>query len=116
MSEFPLPQRYYVPERIRESYKPRLIAANLWKIPEIEEEKAFTGFQRLTGRKRKDKEQKAKIKKMHEREKVCFAARGYSLGFRSLIATQVLEHAKTILDIYSNSLGSKKFFYAHSDR
>ena len=53
---------------------------------------------------------------MHEREKVCFAARKYPLGICSLVATQVLEHAKTILDIYSKSLGSKKFFYTHSDR
>ena len=26
----PIPQRYYVPNRIRESYKPRLEAAGLW--------------------------------------------------------------------------------------
>lgn len=74
-TELPIPQRYYVPDRLRESYKLRLIAANLWNIPEIEEDdgKTMSGLQRLTGRKRKEKEQKAKIKKVYEREKVCYA-------------------------------------------
>jgi sorting and assembly machinery component 37 len=32
-----IPQRYYVPERIRESFRPRLEAAGLWRTPPAEE-------------------------------------------------------------------------------
>ena len=34
----PIPQRYYVPTRLRQSYKPRLEAAELWNLPGIEQE------------------------------------------------------------------------------
>ena len=37
-SMLPVPQRYYVPGRVRESYRPRLEAAELWDIPGIEQE------------------------------------------------------------------------------
>jgi sorting and assembly machinery component 37 len=33
-SGLPIPQRYYVPFRVRESYQPRLEAAGLWDAPE----------------------------------------------------------------------------------
>jgi hypothetical protein len=32
-----IPQRYYVPHRVRESYQPRLEAMGLWVLPEAEE-------------------------------------------------------------------------------
>ena len=40
-----VPQRYYVPGRIRESYKPRLDAAGLWTVhaEEVEEERRRRG-------------------------------------------------------------------------
>lgn len=40
-----VPQRYYVPARIRESYKPRLDAAGLWTVhmEEVEEERRRRG-------------------------------------------------------------------------
>ena len=34
-----VPQRYYVPERIRASFKPRLESASLWTLPHPEPEK-----------------------------------------------------------------------------
>lgn len=37
-SEMPVPQKYYVPGRIREAYRPRLEAAGLWRLPDAEEE------------------------------------------------------------------------------
>lgn len=62
----PLPQRYYVPKRIRESYKPRLEAAGLWNLPGIEQEVEKPKF----GEKPKDKDHKDEFKKVFEREKV----------------------------------------------
>jgi sorting and assembly machinery component 37 len=37
-SMFPVPQRYYVPARIRESYRPRLEAVGMWNLPDVEKE------------------------------------------------------------------------------
>ncbi|CAL1704596.1 unnamed protein product [Somion occarium] len=99
VSELPVPQRYYLPDRLRLSYKPRLLAAELWDVPEIEEEdvKAPTGFQRLTGKRRRDKNSKGKFKSIYAREKV-------------------LERAQAILDVYSKLLGTKRFFHPDSER
>ena len=36
VSMFPIPQRYYVPGRIRESYRPRLEASGMWGLQTIE--------------------------------------------------------------------------------
>ncbi|KAG5354042.1 hypothetical protein C0989_009739 [Termitomyces sp. Mn162] len=38
-SLYPIPQRYYIPGRIREMYRPRLESAGLWDLPIKEEEK-----------------------------------------------------------------------------
>ena len=62
----PLPQRYYVPKRIRELYKPRLVAADLWNLPDIEQEVEKPKF----GEKPREKGHKDEIKKVFEREKV----------------------------------------------
>jgi sorting and assembly machinery component 37 len=42
-SMLPIPQRYYVPERIREMHRPRLEAAGLWTKPASEPEKILFG-------------------------------------------------------------------------
>ena len=41
----PVPQRYYLPDRIRKLYKPRLDAAGLWTVhvEEVEEERRRRG-------------------------------------------------------------------------
>ena len=31
-SKLPLPQRYYLPDRLRDTYQPRLDAAGLWNV------------------------------------------------------------------------------------
>lgn len=65
----PLPQRYYVPARIRESYRPRLEAADLWNLPGIEqevEEKPKFGEKE----KKKEEDHKEQFKKVFERERV----------------------------------------------
>ncbi|KIJ41221.1 hypothetical protein M422DRAFT_229684 [Sphaerobolus stellatus SS14] len=58
-SMLPVPQRYYVPRRIRESYKSRLEVAGLWSVassPEIPEDNRFL-------RKKPLQEEKEKMKR-----------------------------------------------------
>lgn len=66
----PLPQRYYVPARLRESYRPRLEAAELWNLPGIEQEEEKKP---LFGQKpppQQEEDHKEQFKKVFEREKV----------------------------------------------
>jgi len=74
-SFFPAPQRYYVPARIRETYRTRLEASGLWNIP-IEEVDDKGDPRRPFGEKAKKEEQdpKIKFKTAFEREKVCFTS------------------------------------------
>ena len=69
----PVPQCYYVPERIRKSYQPRLEAAELWDVAGIEQEERqerdHFSFRR-TAKKNKKAEEKAKFKETLERKKV----------------------------------------------
>lgn len=44
-SLFSVPQKYYVPGRIRDGYFPRLVAAGLWKAA-VEEKSSETPFPR----------------------------------------------------------------------
>lgn len=65
----PIPQRYYVPNRIRDMHRPRLEAAELWNLSGIEQEQDKPKF----GEKPKsegDGDPKDKFKKVFEREKV----------------------------------------------
>ena len=43
-SMFPVPQKYYVPRRIRDTYIPRLEAVGLWNFP-VEEKVIKKSFQ-----------------------------------------------------------------------
>lgn len=67
-SMFPVPQCYYVPERIRECHKARLEAAGLWH-PEVEkqEKKSFRGFAKSM----KEKVDSRVYLQAFEQEKVC---------------------------------------------
>ena len=73
VSMLPVPQRYYVPSRIRTSYKARLEAAELWHVPEIENEPEEPG--RLLGRRKKHHppSEPHKFKTAFEREKACLS-------------------------------------------
>ena len=69
----PIPQRYYVPERLRNSYKPRLMAAGLWiTSSEAENEGSRSAFQKIPKRKAKESQAKQKAKTALEREKVTY--------------------------------------------
>ena len=72
-SLLPLPQRYYLPQRIRVSHQPRLEASDLWNSAiveqEEEEEKRHFSFRRAP-KKTKKAAEKAKFKATAERNKV----------------------------------------------
>ncbi|KAH9934713.1 uncharacterized protein B0H18DRAFT_977860 [Fomitopsis serialis] len=97
-SMLPVPQRYYVPSRIRNSYQPRLEAAELWDIPGIEQEEEGDRLSTLRGdRRKKKKETKAqKFKRVFEREKV-------------------VEKARAFLSGYATLLGERRYFNPHAD-
>ena len=65
----PIPQRYYVPARIRESHRPRLEAVQLWNLPGIEQEEQNVHFWENVKQPTKE-DPKAKFKRVFEREKV----------------------------------------------
>ncbi|KAI0086169.1 Tom37 C-terminal domain-containing protein [Irpex rosettiformis] len=95
VSILPVPQKYYLPDRIRLSHQPRLEAAELWNLAAIEQEekaeKERFAFRRKA-KKNKKAEEKAKFKETVERNKV-------------------LDKARAVLNIYSSLLGDSKFFY-----
>ncbi len=66
---YPIPQRYYVPVRIRDVYRKRLEASDLWTLPGEETEKKS-----FLERSKPDTEQPEKHKdrflRVFEREKV----------------------------------------------
>ncbi|KAI0748105.1 Tom37 C-terminal domain-containing protein [Daedaleopsis nitida] len=87
----PIPQRYYVPSRIRTSYKARLEAAELWHVPEDEDEPEEP--RNVLGRRRKQRPENEphKFKTALEREKV-------------------IEKARALFDVYDRLLGGQVFF------
>ncbi|KAM5535176.1 hypothetical protein V8D89_011112 [Ganoderma adspersum] len=91
VSMLPLPQRYYVPSRIRISHKARLEAAELWHVPEVEDEPEEP--RRVLGRRKKHPlpNEPHKFKSAFEREKV-------------------VEKARALFDVYDRLLGSNQFF------
>jgi sorting and assembly machinery component 37 len=67
----PVPQRYYVPRRIKETYRPRLEAVGLWLIANEPED-------RQDGRKAerpKGETNEEKFKRAFEQAKVCYRLR-----------------------------------------
>ncbi|KAI0928681.1 hypothetical protein AcW1_005861 [Taiwanofungus camphoratus] len=100
VSMLPVPQRYYVPGRLRESFRPRLESAELWNIPGTEQdqdEDRISSFHRPKPKRKKQDTDKQKIKRTFEREKV-------------------LEKARAFFSIYSKLLGERPFFHPRLDR
>ncbi|KIM62157.1 hypothetical protein SCLCIDRAFT_848921 [Scleroderma citrinum Foug A] len=97
-SIMPVPQRYYVPGRIRESYRPRLESSGLWSIPAAEQEKKnpFSKDQR------KQEDNKGTFARVFEREKVTEKARTiFGIHARLLEEKQFLcGDGLTSLDVY----------------
>lgn len=69
-SLFPVPQRYFVPSKLREAYQPRLESAGLWfpTLPD-DEEKKKTPFEKQL--RQKPTLNKKKLLMTFQREKVC---------------------------------------------
>lgn len=102
----PIPQRYYVPERLRNSYKPRLEAAGLWSAStsETDNDETRSAFQKISKPKRKDKQAKQKAKKAFEREKVhYFLLPSPPSTFSTLVRS--LRKQEQSLTVIQNSLG-----------
>ncbi|KAL1947877.1 hypothetical protein VTO73DRAFT_13601 [Trametes versicolor] len=95
VSMLPVPQRYYVPNRLRASHKTRLQAVELWDVPEDEEEEEEEQRRVVFGRRKKLKlgptAQTLHFKKSFEREKV-------------------VEKAKALFEVYDKLLGDYQFF------
>ena len=70
VSMLPLPQRYYVPSRIRASHKARLEASELWHVPEVQDEQEQP--RRVLGRRKKHAppNESHQFRSAFEREKV----------------------------------------------
>ncbi|KAI6028676.1 hypothetical protein F5J12DRAFT_806866 [Pisolithus orientalis] len=87
-SLMPIPQRYYVPGRIRESYRRRLETCGLWCLPEAEQER---------------KSPFAKTEKKRDDHVGTFT--------RAFEREKVMEKARAILDLYARLLDGKKFLF-----
>ncbi|EIM90362.1 uncharacterized protein STEHIDRAFT_93301 [Stereum hirsutum FP-91666 SS1] len=86
-----VPQRYYVPHRMREMHQNRLAASGLWDVDaeEVEDKEAEKKF----GQKKEEKADPKKIfKETFQRERV-------------------LDRARDAFDLYSRLLGENRFFY-----
>jgi sorting and assembly machinery component 37 len=85
-SMLPIPQRYYVPGRIREMHRPRLEAAGLWKQAASEPE--IDSF----GKRQKKDDPKEEFARAFERDKVS-------------------AQAKALFSLYAKLLNGQKFFF-----
>lgn len=101
-----VPQQYYVPERIRASYKPRLEAAGLWSMPPPPKpvKKSFSAEKRADA----NQEAKGAFTQAFEKEKVCSSLEPVK---PSLIFIQIQDKAKHILGLYARLLEGKQFIY-----
>jgi sorting and assembly machinery component 37 len=73
-SFLPIPQRYYVPTRMREMHRPRLEAAGLWNLPG-DEVKQQTDVKSHVRKHKVASDEKIAYKKTFDREKVGLAWR-----------------------------------------
>lgn len=107
----PFPQQYYVPQRIRDSYKPRLEAAGLWHIKVEEVEKVERTFNQ-TGLTR---ENKRTVQKTFNKAQVRANRFAYLLrnSISSTLHLQLYEKAKPVFDILSNLLQRKDFVFGN---
>ncbi|KAK7020448.1 hypothetical protein R3P38DRAFT_3397759 [Favolaschia claudopus] len=86
----PIPQRYYVPSRIRNMYRSRLEAAGLWPHESIESRRPL--FPSSTGLRASSDDHKEQIAQTFQHEKI-------------------VQLARDSLDIYARLLGTKRLIY-----
>jgi len=97
VSMLPVPQRYYVPGRIRDSNRLRLEAADLWDVPGPEEGNEEDPFPAFRKEKKKRQNETQKLKRAFKRERV-------------------LDKARAFFSIYDKLLSNSQFFHARSER
>jgi sorting and assembly machinery component 37 len=66
-----IPQRYYIPERIRDSYRPRLEKSGLWNLPVSEAEAPKPFPREKTASVDEGNQHKETFRRTFETEKVC---------------------------------------------
>ncbi|KAG1754632.1 outer mitochondrial membrane transport complex protein-domain-containing protein [Suillus lakei] len=95
-SMLPIPQRYYVPGRIREMHRPRLEAAGLWTQAASEPEKDSFG------KRQKKNDPKDEYARAFERDKVSAQAKGSFTLYAKLLNEQKFFFGErpTTLDVY----------------
>ncbi|PPQ64674.1 hypothetical protein CVT26_002764 [Gymnopilus dilepis] len=89
---FPVPQKYYVPQRIRNTYYPRLLASGLWREHVEEKPLAKTSLRDKFEAKKQELGKHPAMSRAFEKEKV-------------------LEKARADLDIYKELLGDRTYFF-----
>lgn len=77
-SVMPVPQRYYVPARIRSVYRPRLEAGGLWSLPAIDREK-----ENPFAHERPPPDHKDAFARVFEQQRVSFLSSSSSSSFPS---------------------------------
>ncbi|CCM02080.1 uncharacterized protein FIBRA_04157 [Fibroporia radiculosa] len=94
VSALPVPQCYYVPERLRNSYRPRLEAAEMWNISSVDQDDKENVMSAFRKDKRKNKQAET------QRFKTVFAR------------DKAAQQAREFLSIYERFLGEDRFFYS----
>lgn len=104
----PVPQRYYIPNRIRELYKPRLEAVGLWPTePEAPSGQPNLGTS-LFGKALPTKDPKEVARNVFAIEQVRLNHLFPSIVYSE---SQTLEKARASLDTYTKLLNGRMFFY-----
>ena len=106
---FPVPQKYYVPHRIRNTYIPRLEAVELWNLPVEEKvkEKSFQNQQKSLPI--EDIKSNTTVTQTFQSEKVYSFSPKYL--FISECYVQVIVKARAELEIYNHLLNGKEYVF-----
>jgi sorting and assembly machinery component 37 len=108
---YPVPQKYYVPRRIRDTYIPRLEAVGLWNLPVEEKVKEKPFHNQQKGLPIEDIKSNTKISQAFQSEKVIFKFSLYIHSFLNVCYEQVIVKARAELDIYNQLLSGKEYVF-----
>lgn len=109
-SMFPVPQKYFVPRRIRDTYIPRLEAVGLWNLPveeKVKEKKSLQNQQK--GLSIGDIKSNTTVSQAFQSEKVYSFFPIYSSI--SECYEQVIVKARAELEIYNQLLSGKEYVF-----
>ena len=111
-SLFLVPQKYFVPRRIRDTFIPRLEAVGLWYLP-VEEKVIKKSFQnQQKSLPIEDIKSNTKVSQAFQSEKVySFFPCKFVHSFISECYGQVIVKARADLDIYNHLLSGKEYVF-----